>query len=61
MMPGVDGNREILRNIENFRIGQRLLVGTSRKTFIGKITGSPVEERLPGTACKFCMPFMWND
>jgi dihydropteroate synthase len=46
---GLKGNMEILRNIERFRIGQRLLVGTSRKTFIGKITGSPVEERLPGT------------
>ncbi len=46
---GLKGNMDILRNIDSFKIGQRLLVGTSRKTFIGKITGSPVEERLPGT------------
>ena len=46
---GLKGNMDILRNIDSFKIGQRLLVGTSRKTFIGKITGSSVEERLPGT------------
>ena len=46
---GLKGNIDILRNIESFRLGQRLLVGTSRKMFIGKITGLPVEERLPGT------------
>lgn len=45
----INGNLEILRNIDSFRIGQRVLVGTSRKSFIGKITDSNVEDRLPGT------------
>ncbi|BAB59296.1 dihydropteroate synthase [Thermoplasma volcanium GSS1] len=43
------GNIEILRNIKSFHIGMPLLVGTSRKTFIGTITGQAVEGRLPGT------------
>jgi dihydropteroate synthase len=30
-------------------LGRPLLVGPSRKSFIGRITGDPVEERLPGT------------
>jgi dihydropteroate synthase len=31
------------------RLGRPLLVGPSRKSFIGKVAGAPVEERLPGT------------
>jgi dihydropteroate synthase len=31
------------------RLGRPLLVGPSRKSFIGKLTGAPVEDRLPGT------------
>ena len=30
-------------------LGRPLLVGPSRKSFIGHVTGAPVEERLPGT------------
>jgi dihydropteroate synthase len=30
-------------------LGRPLLVGPSRKSFIGKVTGAPVEARLPGT------------
>ncbi|MHB1649739.1 MAG: dihydropteroate synthase [Thermoplasmataceae archaeon] len=43
------GNLEILRNIESFRGAFPLLVGTSRKTFIGHITGKDVNNRLAGT------------
>lgn len=43
------GNLEILRNIDSFRIGFPLLVGTSRKSWIGHITGDDVFHRLPGT------------
>ena len=43
------GNLEILRNIESFRGAFPLLVGTSRKTFIGQITGKDVDNRLAGT------------
>jgi len=31
------------------RLGRPLLVGPSRKSFIGKLTGAPVGERVPGT------------
>lgn len=30
-------------------LGRPILVGPSRKSFIGEVTGAPVEERLPGT------------
>ena len=44
-------NLEILRRLAEFRtLGFPLLVGTSRKSFIGHCLGRPVEERLPGTA-----------
>lgn len=43
------GNLSLLKNIESLRFGYPLLVGHSRKSFIGKITGKPVEERLVGT------------
>ncbi|WP_297217316.1 dihydropteroate synthase [Thermoplasma sp.] len=45
----IKGNVEILRNIKSFNIGFPLLVGTSRKSFIGMITGQKVENRLAGT------------
>jgi dihydropteroate synthase len=31
------------------RLGRPLLVGPSRKSFIGMLTGAPVDDRLPGT------------
>lgn len=43
------GNVTILRNIESFRGAFPLLVGTSRKTFLGHITGRDVNKRLAGT------------
>jgi dihydropteroate synthase len=47
-----DQNVAILGRLDEFvaRLGFPLLVGTSRKSFIGKITGSPVESRAFGTA-----------
>lgn len=43
-------NLEIIHRLEEFKaIGAPILLGTSRKTFIGKITGLPPEERLEGT------------
>lgn len=45
------GNMEILRRLREFTsLGQPLLVGTSRKAFIGKTLGRETEERLIGTA-----------
>lgn len=41
---------EILRNVDRFlRLGFPLLVGHSRKSFIAKLTGNPVENRLVET------------
>lgn len=46
---GLAGNLEIMRNLQCFFRGFPVLVGASRKSFIERITGEPVEERLPGT------------
>ena len=44
-------NLEILRRLgELRRLGQPLLLGTSRKSTIGRVLGLPVTERLEGTA-----------
>ena len=46
----VDHNVELLRRIGELRsLGRPIVVGTSRKTFIGKITDRRVDERLGGT------------
>jgi dihydropteroate synthase len=46
----LEHNLELLRRLgELRRLGRPLVVGTSRKSFIGKIDGSPVGERLGGT------------
>jgi len=47
----LEHNLEILRHLEELRtLGYPLLVGTSRKSMIGQILGTSVEERLEGTA-----------
>lgn len=44
-------NLQILNNLDRLaRMGLPLMVGTSRKSFIGHLTGKPVNERLWGTA-----------
>jgi dihydropteroate synthase len=46
----VEHNLQILKHLETFKtLGCPLLVGPSRKSFIGTITGLPVNERLEGT------------
>jgi len=46
----LEHNLEILRRLREFKsLGKTLLVGPSRKSFIGKILGLPVDERLEGT------------
>ncbi|MBI5648746.1 MAG: dihydropteroate synthase [Ignavibacteriae bacterium] len=46
----LEDNLALLRNIERLAaIGRPILVGTSRKRFLGAITGREVGERLPGT------------
>jgi dihydropteroate synthase len=50
-------NLEILKELDSFRsLGYPVLVGTSRKSFIGNILNLPVSDRLEGTlsAAVFC-------
>lgn len=47
----VEHNLEILRRLEELRaLGYPVLVGTSRKSTIGKVTGAEPHQRLEGTA-----------
>lgn len=47
----LEHNLELLRRLRELKgLGHALLVGTSRKGFIGKITGREVHDRLEGTA-----------
>lgn len=46
----VTNNLEIISRLREFRsIGKPIVIGVSRKSFIGKITGLPVEERIEGS------------
>ncbi len=46
----VEHNLELIRRLDELReLGRPIVVGTSRKSFIGKITGREVADRLGGT------------
>jgi dihydropteroate synthase len=46
-----EDNIRLLKYLEEFKgLGRPILIGTSRKGFIGKTTGGGAEERLEGTA-----------
>jgi len=46
----LDHNLELLRRLDEIvAIGRPVVVGTSRKSFLGKLSGRPEKERLPGT------------
>jgi dihydropteroate synthase len=48
---GARQNLELLRKLHHFRaLGRPMVVGTSRKSFIGLILGTEVHDRLEGTA-----------
>jgi dihydropteroate synthase len=54
----LEHNLELLRRLgELLELGRPLVVGTSRKSFIGKITGAPVEQRLGGTIASSVIAF----
>lgn len=45
-----DHNLEILRRLREFKsLGKPIVIGVSRKSFIGKISGLPASDRLPGS------------
>ncbi|MEW6662217.1 MAG: dihydropteroate synthase [Bacillota bacterium] len=51
-----DHNLEILHRLGEFKaLGQPILTGTSRKSFIGKVLALPLAERLEGTAATVAM------
>jgi dihydropteroate synthase len=46
----VDHNLELLRRLDELvELGRPIVIGTSRKSFLGRITGREVDQRLPGT------------
>ncbi len=46
----LEHNLELLRRLGELRdLGRPLVIGTSRKSFLGKIDGSPVDQRMGGT------------
>ncbi len=46
----LEHNLELLRRLGELReLGRPLAIGTSRKSFLGKIDGSPVDDRIGGT------------
>ncbi|MEX2195588.1 MAG: dihydropteroate synthase [Thermoleophilaceae bacterium] len=54
--PGIGFGKTLEHNLEMLRrlgeivaIGRPVMIGTSRKSFLGKLTGRPEAERLPGT------------
>jgi len=52
----LEGNLEILRNLEQFAVlGRPILVGTSRKSFIGTILGRETGDRAFGTAATIAL------
>ena len=51
----MEHNLEILKRLSEFRrLHKPLLIGTSRKSFIGNILNLPVTERVEGTAATVC-------
>jgi len=55
----LEHNLQILRHLDAFTtLGHPLLVGPSRKSFIGTITGRPANERLEGTIAAMTIAIM---
>ena len=54
-------NIEILKNLEKLRtLGKPILIGTSRKSFIGDIVDKPPAERLYGTLASVAVSIMYK-
>jgi dihydropteroate synthase len=52
----VEHNLQLLASLHSFtRLGRPLLVGASRKSFIGKLLGADVAERLPASLACACL------
>jgi dihydropteroate synthase len=62
--PGIGFGKTVEHNLELVRrlgeladLGRPIVVGTSRKSFIGKLTGAPVDRRLGGTIASSVIAF----
>jgi dihydropteroate synthase len=54
----VEGNLELLRNLDRLAdAGYCLMVGTSRKSFLGKLTGAAIDERVGATLASLIPAF----
>jgi dihydropteroate synthase len=54
----IEHNLELLRRLDELAaLGRPVVVGASRKSFLGRITGRPVEERLAGTVAANVLAF----
>ena len=52
----LEHNLEIMRRLDEFaKLGYPLLLGTSRKRFIGHVLDLPVNERVEGTGATVCL------
>ncbi|MFD3448332.1 dihydropteroate synthase [Microbacteriaceae bacterium 4G12] len=52
----VEQNVEVMRHLEELTVlGYPLLLGTSRKSFIGQVLNLPVNERMEGTGATVCL------
>lgn len=55
----IEDNLRILKMLGTFRdLGRPVLIGTSMKSFIGKITDMPLEERVEGTLASLAVAIM---
>jgi dihydropteroate synthase len=55
----VEHNLELLRRLAELReLGRPIVIGTSRKGFIGKLTGREVSERIGGTIAANVLPLI---
>ena len=54
----VEHNLELIRRLGELReLGRPVVFGSSRKSFIGKLTGAPVDQRLGGTIASNALAF----
>jgi dihydropteroate synthase len=52
----LEHNLEVMRHLDEFtKLGYPVLLGTSRKSFIGHVLDLPVDERVEGTGATVCL------
>jgi dihydropteroate synthase len=62
--PGIGFGKTVAHNLELLRrldelvaLGFPVLIGTSRKSFLGELTGRPIDQRVPGTLASNVLAF----